>query len=128
MPVGTKHYIGDTNFLGIEVYWSLDSRHYFIIWKFKDHTESYYWDYNKNPDDAYWEKIYPKEENFMELLEILCQKEETLEGNWEMISFSFVKWNEDSDAMCFSFETDDAQSGFLWYSIQTDTIVQILTE
>ena len=134
-----RNYRGDETFVDAYAYWAPNNDYYFVHYAFTDHDESFYWGYNAAPtpnydengnvigyQSGYWDRAYPKDEDFYGYLEELCHTHTELGQDWEDISFDFVQWSDDSCSMCFSFATDDGQSGLVWYSILTNTIEKII--
>ena len=134
-----RNYRGNDTFVDAYAYWAPNNEYYFVHYEFTDHDETFYWGYDAAPTSEidengniigyhsnYWDRAYPKDEDFYGYLEELCRSHTDLAPNWDKIEFDFVQWSDDSYSMCFSFSTDDGQSGLIWYSILTNTIDQII--
>lgn len=123
-----RNYRGDETFIDAHIYWAPNSEHYFAWVEFTERNESFYWGYaGRNDDgiDRYRDRFYPRDDDFFGLLTRQCRAHPRLGQDWETITFTFLEWSAESDAMCFEYETDDGQSGTFWYSILTNAITRI---
>lgn len=73
--------------------------------------------------------FYTKEDgnyhNLTQELRDLCRELEDFSTGWETITFEFLSWKDDSEAVVLRFETDDGCEGTITYNVITGTIVSI---
>lgn len=60
-------------------------------------------------------------ENLIPVLIELCREQEDFSNHLDNVHFTFHSWQEDSEAVVFSYETDQGQSGLITYHYSTET-------
>lgn len=133
-----RYYVGDETFVDCHVWWAPNSEYYFLWVEFTDHDLTSYWG-NDGPETyeyeydeegnvtgwsrGYYDRFYPKDETFFETLTSLLRERPELVQDWETIVYEFGQWRDDSMAFSLTFETDDSQSGTVWFSIESNSIL-----
>ena len=135
-----RQYTGDEEFVDCHVWWAPNSEYYFLWIEFTDHDLTSYWGYD-GPETydyeydeegnvigwsrGYYDRFYPKDETFFQTMTALLRERPELDQDWESIEYEFGQWRDDSMAFSLNFETDDGQTGTVWFSISDNTIISV---
>lgn len=139
-PQGTGRYFADRDFVDCHVYWAPNSEYYFLWIEFDDRDRTSYWG-NDGPETyeyeydeegnvigwsrGYYDRFYPKDETFLETITAALRERPELEQSWTSIEYEFGQWRGDSLAFSLTFETDDGQTGTVWFSIEGNRIMSV---
>lgn len=123
---------GDESFEDLDIYWAPNNEFYFAWWQFDDRDETYYWgdesvmepDAEGNVSYSYWDRQWPQEWNFLELMTQYVQQNPNLTGHrLGAIDFAFDTWAEDSTRMYFTFSTENGYNGKVCFECETKQFV-----
>lgn len=135
-----RQYTGNEDFVDCHVWWAPNSECYFLWIEFTDHDLTSYWGYDGPESYAYeydeagnvtgWsrgydDRFYPQDETFFETITALLRERSELEQGWASIEYEFGRWRDDSMAFSLTFETDDGQTGTVWFSISDNSIISV---
>lgn len=123
---------GDESFEDLDIYWAPNNEYYFAWWRFSDGDETYYWgdesvmepDAEGNVSYSYWDRQWPQEWNFLELMTQYVRENPNLSKHQlGTIEFAFGSWAEDSTRMYFTFSTENGYHGRVCFECETKKFV-----
>lgn len=108
----------------IEPHWAPNGTHLLLMTtNMEGQPEIYIVDTSEHHHKGGTVEIPDMTDNLISVLTDLCWERADSPAGWENILFTFHSWQEDSEAVMFSYETDQGQSGLITYHYLAKTII-----